>query len=244
VSARAVIVTGASSGIGAAIAGRAAAQGWSVAVGYHQGVERAAAVVKGIEALGGRAKALRLGLGEAASLGAAIEGAAALGDVEALVLAAAPTLRLSSFLKTSPAEFREQFEVQAIGNQALLAAVWKRYFRPRGGGHVVAILSAAAEPPVAGHMTAYVAAKTALRGVLQSAVAELGPSGLAATEILPGAVDTPMLAALGERVRESFARASPQGRLLTPEAVADTVLAALADPPTEPTIVRRVPIRA
>ena len=122
-------------------------------------------------------------------------------------------------------------EVNAVGNQRLLAGVWRSFFVKSGGGHVVAVLSAAAGEPPWPHMSSYVVGKRALLALLECAVQELARGGLRVSALRPGYVDTPMLAALNPHVLEAV-KAKLDGKpLLKAEDVAAQIMARLGDPP-------------
>ena len=225
----AVIVSGASSGIGAAIA-RSAARSRMVFVGFNQGAERATEIVRGIIANGGEAMAIRLPLTDADGLNAGLDAIAAVGrKVDALVLSANPPPIVISFLKATGKQFNDQAAATIIGNHQLLSQVWRRFFRPRAGGHVIAILSAAAGASPTPHLAPYVVAKAGVKALLRAAAAELGQAGLAISTIAPGFTETPMLASFDPRLLAAQRKA--HGGFLKADDVAATVCDALDTPP-------------
>lgn len=223
---RGLLVAGATGGIGSAVCTAAGAADWHVYVAYHRSRGRAERLARGIVDAGGSAAALPLTLPSADALGALSPESPA---IEALVLAATPALAIASFTKTTPASLREHFEVGAVGAHQLIAECWRRYFRPAGHGHVVALLTSALGPPPAPHLSAYLASKAALLSLLRSACVELGPAGFSATALHPGFTETPLLAAFDARLLEQ-AR-TRQGGFLDPGTVAGHVVEALASPP-------------
>ncbi|MGP3722276.1 SDR family NAD(P)-dependent oxidoreductase [Cereibacter sphaeroides] len=225
-----LLVTGGSGAIGGALC-RIAARRRPVWVGYGAGAARARALAAEIAEAGGRAEPVALPLQDPAALEAAL---AALPEPPAsLALCAWPAPFVAPFGRQG-----EDLALQAAalaGCHALIATAWRLWWRRAGGGHVLAVLSAASEPPVARHMAAYVAQKAALRALLAAAAAELGPAGLRVSVVAPGFVETPMLGAFDPRLLER-ARADAGGRFLSPERVAQALVAALDAPPPAGTV--------
>jgi 3-oxoacyl-[acyl-carrier protein] reductase len=229
---RSVLVTGASSGIGAAVARQAAKSGWRVLAGYATGADRVADVVADIAALGGTAVPIHLPLQDPAAVAVAIETLVAEGlQPEALVLNASPRLTTGPFTKVSADEFRRQLDVAIIGNHALIAGLWKYCFRKQRQGHIVALLTSALGPPPTPQMTPYIVAKAGLRALLQCACAEFGRAGLRISTLSPGFTETPMLEDFSDLLLEMARSQTENGRFLDPNEVAAAVVDALAAPP-------------
>lgn len=226
-----LIVTGGSSGIGAALCRLAALHGWPVWIGYNTGAERAQSLADKLTAAGGSARPVALPLDNPEQLRNAVAQIAGQDSaVSALALCAAPAPDVASLLKLTPDHFRRQYEAAVIGNHALLTETWKRCFRARGGGQVLAVLSAAQGPPTAPHMAAYVAAKNGLEGLLNAAIAELGRGGLRIGVVRPGYVETPMLQAFEPLLLERARASTPDQRFIRPETVAEALMRGLANP--------------
>jgi NAD(P)-dependent dehydrogenase (short-subunit alcohol dehydrogenase family) len=222
--ARAVLITGASGAIGAATARLLHHHGWTPVIAYDRGEERAATLSHQLPG----SRTLRLPLTERATIGRGIEILAGWSlDVQALCLCASPPPSPASFLKTTALDLRTHFEATVVGNHCLIAELWRRIFRARGGGRVTAVLTAAMLPPVAPHLAAYVAAKSALLGLLEVAAAELGPAGLEVNAVAPSYTETPMLEAFPSLLLDLARKQAPGGRFLTAEAVAQEIFAAL-----------------
>lgn len=227
-----LIVTGGSSGIGAALCRLAVRNGWHVWIGYGKGAGRAAELAA---ELGGEssAHAVALPLDDSDRLRDAIAGIAERdAAVSALALCAAPAPDIAALLKLTPEHFRRQYECAVIGNYTLLTETWRRCFRARGGGQVVAVLSAAQGPPAAPHMASYIAAKNGLEGLLNAAAAELGRAGLRIGVARPGYVETPMLQAFEPLLLDRARAAAPGKTFLKPATVARALLRGLQAPST------------
>jgi 3-oxoacyl-[acyl-carrier protein] reductase len=238
---RAVVVTGGSSGVGAAFCRAAACSGWHVWIGFGSGTDRATAVQHEILRDGGSAVPIHLPLADPDRLRDATARMAVDPMPEALVLCAAAPPDVVPFTKITADQLRRQLETAVVGNHALIAEMWRRCFRPLGGGHVLAVLTSALGPPAAAHMATYIAAKGSLQALLQAAAAELGPAGLRVSMVHPGYIETPMLSAFEPRFLERARLAAAQGRFLAPDTVASALLEGLHDPPG-PGSVRQLPL--
>lgn len=188
-------IQGGSRGIGAAIAKRLAAEGAAVALSYASSEKQALAVVRAIEADGGRALALRADSADAAELKQAIDTAAtAFGRIDILVnnagvLAMAPIdqFKLEDFDRTLAVNVRSVF----VATQAAIRHMGS-------GGRVITIGSTNAERmPFAGGAT-YAMSKSALVGLTKGLARDLGPRGITVNNVQPGPVDTDMNPENGE----------------------------------------------
>jgi NAD(P)-dependent dehydrogenase (short-subunit alcohol dehydrogenase family) len=229
-----VLITGGSGGIGRALVREAVAQGWRVLIGYRQNQAQAEALAAELnkdekEAL---AWPVSLCLDELESIPLSCDRMASLvSSLDAVVLGASPPLDSASFLKTQSESIAMHLRVSAIGNQALLRELWKRFFRDQGTGHVMAILSEAMGSPPRPHLCAYIVGKRALEAMLECAVTELGTSGLRATAIRLGYTETPMLHSLHPHVLDAARQKTISGRFLDPRTVARQVVEDLNHPP-------------
>lgn len=233
----ALVVTGGSSGIGAELCRLAARAGWHVWIGFATGEDRACRLAAEIVERGGDAGVVSLPLDDPDAIR---RGVAVLADdaspVTAAALCGSPAPDIGSFTRQTPAKFRRQFDCAVVGNHTLAVELWRRCFRARGGGHLLAVLSAAQGRPQGGaqaaaHMAGYVAAKGGLEAMLRAAAAELGRAGLRISVIRPGYVETPMLAAFEPRLLERARSAAPGGRFLGPADVAGALMKGLRHPP-------------
>jgi len=222
---RSALVTGASRGIGLATARALAAAGARVAL-VARSAERLAALARELrEAHGVDAVALPCDVRDvAAAARAAADAAARLGAVDVLVNNAG-VFSLAPVEGTDPAEFARTLEANLVAPFAFARAVLPA-MRARGAGHLVTVGSVAdrAAFPENG---AYAASKFGLRGLHEVLRAELRGSGVRATLVSPGPVDTEMWDPVDPDARAGF---TPRAMMLRPEHVADAILYALTCP--------------
>ena len=230
---RSVLVTGASRGIGAAVARAFAAAGDRV--GVHYGSSRAAAEETLASLAGGGHVLVGADLADPEAVRRMVDRAAeALGGVDVLVNNAG--VYLENPITTGSYEewqrvWRATLEVNLVG---VANVTWcaVRHMLARGGGRVVNVSSRGAFRGEPSHL-AYGASKGALNAFGQSLARALGAHGIAVTTVAPGFVETDMAAGIlaGPRGEEIRAQ-SPFGRVATPEEVAEAVLF-LASPRAE-----------
>jgi 2,3-dihydro-2,3-dihydroxybenzoate dehydrogenase len=228
------VVTGAGSGIGAAVARLLASRGTPVAVLDVDGAaaERTAASL-------GSAAAFPVDVGDAAALEAALhDAAAALGEIDALANVAG-VLRTGAVAELTDADWDACLATNATGVMHACRAVARRWSAapPAGGAAIVTVASNAAGVPRSG-MTAYAASKAAALAVTRCTGLELAAHGVRANVVCPGSTDTPMLsgmalpadhAALVAGTPETFKLGIPLGRVADPADVAETVAFLLSD---------------
>ena len=184
---RPAVVTGASSGLGQAIAAGLGAAGHPVALGARR-VARCEATAAEIRGAGGEAVALPLDLNDADSVATfAKEAEAALGPTEVLV-SCAGEVRPGTGVDMPPDEFLRQVEVNLLGPQRLLHHVGPGMVERRRGD-VVLVSSEAAAAPWPG-VAAYVVAKTGLEALARTAAMELEGTGVRVGVVRPGRAAT------------------------------------------------------
>ena len=182
-------VTGASRGIGAAVARRLAADGAAVAIGYERSAEAAQAIAEEVRAAGGMAVAIRMDAADPASVREAVErAAAALGGIDILVnnagilrVGTVDTLSLDDIDATLAVNVRAVM----LATQAALAHMGE-------GGRVISIGSNLAERVPEAGMALYSASKSALVAWTKGLARDLGPRGITANLVHPGSTETDM----------------------------------------------------
>jgi 3-oxoacyl-[acyl-carrier protein] reductase len=230
---RAVLVTGASRGIGAAVARAFAAAGDRVAVHYGSARERAE---RTLASLPGDGHVLAgADLADPEAVRRMVDRAAEALDGLDVLVNNAGVYPLNEITDSSYEQWqrawRATLEVNLVGS-ANVTWCAVRHMLPRGGGRVVNVSSRGAFRGEPTHL-AYGASKAGLNALGQSLARALAPHGIAVATVAPGFVDTDMAAALLAGPRGDEIRAqSPFGRVATPEEVASVVLF-LASPAAE-----------
>jgi enoyl-[acyl-carrier protein] reductase III len=230
---RIALITGATRGIGRAIALRLARDGADCAITYRTRPEQAADVVAEIEALGRRAVAVPLALEEPAQVpGAVAKAAETFGRVDIFVASAAATA-FKPMLEQKPHNIEKTF---AISVESFVAAVQGVAPLMKDGGRIVVVSGIDSHQAMTGHGVLG-AAKAAVESLVRSLALELGPRGITANAVSPGLLDTDssrlyITKGLGVPWDDAVARitaATPVRRLGTVDDVASLV-AYLASP--------------
>lgn len=218
---RAALVTGASRGIGAAIARRLAADGFAVAINYRQSAPAAEALVAEITRAGGRAIALQADVRVPAEAAALVRTAAErLGGLDALVNNAGGGA-YGTLADVTPAQIDELISLNVTSALLVTQAAARLLTSP--GGRIVNIGTIAALRPPPGRIV-YAAAKAALHSVTRSLALELGPRGITVNAVAPGLVDTDRAHTPENRaLAEQTLPRTPLGRIGTPDDVAGCV---------------------
>jgi 3-oxoacyl-[acyl-carrier protein] reductase len=222
------LVTGASSGIGAAAAVVLADLGARVAIGYHGNKQGAEHTRDRIGAAGGTAVAIAADVRRAKDIRALVDGAAtALGPIDILVNNAGSLVGRLGIREITGEHLDEVFALNlksaVLASQAVAPSMVER----RHGAivNVVSIAGHTGGGPGAG---AYAAAKAALTAYTKSVAKELAPHGVRVNAVSPGVIDTPFHEAFStpEMIR-NFVSMIPLGRVGTAAECA-TVIAFLA----------------
>jgi len=217
------IVTGASRGIGRAIALRLALDGIPVAVNYNSRPSAANEVVEAILNAGGRACAIQADTGDPAQVDALFQTAEArLGPVSILVNNAGVLYRgdIDSFDPTAmSAMIRTNLDGVIHCSRAAALAM-----RPRRDGVIVNISSVAAHGTSVPNTTWYAPIKSAVETLTRRFAYELGPSNIRVNCVAPGFILTDMVdGANREEIIRVMSAKAVLGRIGTPEDIADAV---------------------
>jgi len=220
-SGKTALVSGASRGIGRAIAVELARAGAAVVVNYRTGAEAAEAVVGEIEAVGGRATAVQADVSAAADVERLVKASTdAYGSLDILVNNAGIT-RDNLLLRMKDEEWEAVLSTNLRAAYLLTKAVLRPMMRARWG-RIVSITSVVGLTGNAGQAN-YSAAKAGLIGFTRSVAREMAARGITANAVAPGFIETDMVAGLSAELRESVLRQIPLGRLGNPRDVAQVV---------------------
>jgi NAD(P)-dependent dehydrogenase (short-subunit alcohol dehydrogenase family) len=225
---RAVIVTGASSGIGAAIAGLIGANGFPVAVNFRTNEPAAAQVVREIESAGGRAVAIRGDISREEEILRLFETAEReLGKIGGLVNNAAVTGGFTRVESLSIEAIAQVLAVNVAGTMLCSREAVRRMSVRNGGlgGSIVNISSVSARTGGAEDWVHYAASKGAINTFTIGLAREVAAEGIRVNVVAPGLIDTPLHAASGMPDRMNrVAPLIPMKRFGTPREVAEGVV--------------------
>ena len=216
------LVTGASRGIGAAIAMALAEAGAAVAVNYRERADQADAVVAKIRESGGRATGIAADVSQAAAVAKMVDlASSALGAIDILVnnaglaiVRSIDDLTENDFDRTIAVNLKSAF----LCTQAVLPAM-----RAKKWGRIVNISSGAARGAGAIGVH-YNASKAGMEGLTRGYAARLVKEGITVNAVAPSLIETDMM-----RGRSDLARNIPLGRLGQPNEVAQAVLMVLGN---------------
>lgn len=220
------IVTGASRGIGRAIAEKLAQEGATVVINYSHSADKAQEVVSAITAQGGKAIATQADISRVADISRLFqETVDKFGKLDILVNNAGISL-FKPLAETTEQEFDQQFALNAKGT---FFALQEAALKVSDGGRIVNI-STGGTVNGGANFSAYVGSKAAIEGFSKCLAKELGQRGITVNTVLPGVTETDMnLETLPEEARAAMIAQTPLGRLGKPEDIADVVAFLVSD---------------
>jgi 3-oxoacyl-[acyl-carrier protein] reductase len=218
------VVTGASKGIGAAIARHLAAEGAAVVVNYSSSKEGAERVVAEITGKGGKAVAVQANVAKQAEIRRLFSATReAFGRLDVLVNNAG-IYEFAPLEEITPEHFHKHFDLNVLG---LILATQEaaKHFGPEGGSvvNVSSVVSTLGVP----NASVYSATKAAVDAVTRSLAKELGPRKVRVNSINPGMVETEGLHAAGiseSEMRRQIEAQTPLGRIGRPDDIAPAVV--------------------
>jgi 3-oxoacyl-[acyl-carrier protein] reductase len=221
------LVTGASRGIGRAIAVALAEAGADVAVNYAGSEAAAAETVKAIEALGRKAVMIKANVGKAPEFDAMVQSVLeTFGKLDILVNNAGIT-RDNLIMRMKEEEFDEVIETNLKGVFNGIKAVTRSMMKQRSG-RIINISSVVGTLGNAGQAN-YVAAKAGVIGLTKSAARELASRNITVNAVAPGFIGTDMTDKLPADMKEKLEKDIPLGRIGRPEEIASAVLYLASD---------------
>jgi len=218
------IVTGSSSGIGRAIALELARQGAAVTINYHKGAEAADAVLKEIEAAGGRAQIVQADVSAVADIQKLVDSTvSAFGRLDILVNNAGMETRTST-LETTEHQFDMVIAIDLKSAFFGVQIAARQMLAQGGGGRIVNISSIHEDWPMPGNAP-YCLAKGGVRMLTRTAGVELAPHGITVVGVAPGAVHTPIddVTLSDPAQKAKLESAIPFGRVAEPAEIAKLV---------------------
>jgi len=220
------LVTGASQGIGEAIAKQLAAQGATVVCAART-LNKLQEVADAITAAGGKADVVAADLSDTASVKAAIATTVErYGAIHILVNNAGIT-RDKLLIQMKEDDWDAVIDTNLKGAWTAIQAATKPMMKQRWG-RIINIASVVGQMGNAGQSN-YVAAKAGLIGLTKSVARELATSNVTANAVTPGYIETAMTAGLSEDVKAEFTKQIPLGRMGTAEDIAASVVFLASD---------------
>lgn len=223
------LVTGASKGIGAAIAIQLAKEGASVVVNYASSKEGADHVVKEIVAGGGKAIAVQADVSHQADIQRLFKDVLkAFGKLD-IVVNNAGVYEFAPLAEVTPAHFHKMFELNVLGLLLVSQEAAKHF--GASGGSIINVSSVASRVTLP-NTSVYSATKAAVDAITHSLGKELGPRNIRVNSINPGMVETEGLHTAGiidSELQKSFEAQTPLGRIGQPQDIAPAVLFLASD---------------
>jgi 3-oxoacyl-[acyl-carrier protein] reductase len=218
------LITGASSGIGAATARLFAQLGARVAIGYNRNAQGAAQVQKSIEQSGGTSVAIQAEMLQASEIDRMVQEAAAhLGPIDILVNNAGSLVERVTFEKMTEARWDEVIDLN-LKSPMLTAQALAPGMIARKRGSMINLVSIAGRNGGGPGAGAYATAKGGLITLTKALAKEFAPHGIRVNAVSPGVIDTPFHEVFSTpEMIANFVKTIPMGRVGTSEEVANVI---------------------
>jgi 3-oxoacyl-[acyl-carrier protein] reductase len=219
-SSKVAIVTGASRGIGAAVAERLAGDGFTVVINYSVNAGHAEALVREIEAKGGRALAAKADVSDAGAMRGLFDATErAFGGVDVLVNNAG-IMKLAKIVDSDDALFDQQVAINLKGSFNGMREASRRL---RDGGRIVNLSTSVVGTKLETY-SIYAATKSAVETMTAILAKELRGRNITVNAIAPGPVETELfLDGKSPELVERMAKMNPMERIGTPDDIASVV---------------------
>lgn len=218
-----VLVTGASRGIGAAVAKKLAHDGHAVVINYVQSKNDALGLADAITLEGGKAIAIQANIADKNDVQRMCdEITAQFGPIDALVQNASGAINMKPFDEVSWEDIQSHLDIQVKGAFNCMQAILPGMIE-QGGGSVVTVGSIAADSVPPAQQTAYVLSKAALSAFAKSLAVEYGPKNIRVNIVSPGMTETDLTTEISQKAKELTRMTTSLRRLAQPEDVANTV---------------------
>ena len=215
------LVTGASRGIGRAIAVELAREGWDVCINYIQHHQAAEEAARAVRALGRRAAVVQADVADGSAVAEMVrEAERDLGPIS-LVVNNAGIAGQAQFQDITDEMWNRYLAVNLGGARNTIKAVLPRMISEKAG--CIVNISSIWGLRGASCEVAYACTKAGIIALTRSLAAELGPSQIRVNCVAPGVINTDMVQVLGQETLRDLAEQTPLGRLGTPEDIAHAV---------------------
>lgn len=218
---RVAIVTGASRGIGAAVAQRLARDGAKVVVNYKQSADRAQAVVEAINEVGGEAMPFKADVRDSSQVQEMVNAVIERWDKVDILVNNAGVLKESLAFMIRDADWDEVVDTSLKGAFYCIKTVLRPMSRQKWGR----IINISSDAGLMGDVMRahYCAAKAGLVGLTKAVAREVARQGITVNAIAPGVVETEMIAELSDAKREALLEMIPMRRFGTPDEIAHLI---------------------
>lgn len=220
-SGKVALVTGASRGIGRAIALKLGSMGATVLVNYNGSADRAREAAEQIEGLGGSAEAVCCNVADYEACGKLVEEVIGKYKKVDILVNNAGIARDNLIMRMSEEEYDSVLNTNLKGAFNTIRHL-SRYFLKQRSGKIINISSVSGVLGNAGQAN-YSASKAGLIGLTKSVARELASRGICVNAVAPGFIDTEMTNAMPEKTREAAVGTIPMGRMGLPEEIASAV---------------------
>ncbi len=221
-----VLVTGASRGLGRAIALSLARSGASLVLQFHRNVEAANSVADEVRALGRSVRLVRADLTSESGIQEFAEGLPRHGSLQGFVHCATPAIERKPWIDTQREELVSHLSVGVHAADSIVRALYPA-MRDARFGRIVLVSSSVAwgRPPA--NLLPYTVVKHAVRGLVRALAVELGPSGICVNCVSPGLLDTDNSATVSGMAKRMESAQTPLRRLASLDDVAGVVVGLL-----------------